>query len=134
MATVTIQDVCWREEAQLDLLGFTISIGLHCVKHGCNVESTISLSSGDSEYYVLVKASAIGMSVRALLEDCGEQYDLAVYSDYPAARGTASRRGLGKLRHAQTRYLWMQESTANDDLNYCRSAQSIIQPTFVRSQ
>ena len=47
---------------------------MHCVKHGPNLQSTISLSS---EYYALVKASAIGMSVRALLEDWGEKYDLA---------------------------------------------------------
>ena len=92
--------------------GFTVSIGMHCVKHGSNLQSTISLSFGESEYYALVKASAI---VRELLEDWGEKYDLAVYSDSSAARGTASRRGLGKLRHVQTRYLWIQERIANDD-------------------
>ena len=88
---------------------------MHCVKHGSNLQSTISLSSGESEYYALVKASTIGMSVRALLEDWGEKYDLAVYSGSSAARGTASRRGLGQLRHVQTRYLWIQERIANDD-------------------
>ena len=33
-----------------------------------------------------------------------------------AARGTASRRGLGKLRHVQTRYLWIQERVAKNEL------------------
>ena len=88
---------------------------MHCVKHGSNLQSTISLSPWESEYYALVKASAIGMSVQALLEDWCEKYDLAVYSDSAAARGTASRRGLGKLRHVQTQYLWIKERIANDD-------------------
>ena len=74
----------------------TTGFRMQCVKHGSNLQSTISPSSGESEYYALVKA--IGMSVRALLEDRGEKYDLAVYSDSSAARGNARRRGLGKLR------------------------------------
>ena len=55
------------------------------------------------------------MSVRALLEDWGEKYDLAVYNASSAARGIASRRGLGKLRHVQMRYLWIQETITNND-------------------
>ena len=52
------------------------------------------------------------MSIQALMEDWGVKYDLQVYSDSSAARGTASRRGRGKLRHVQTRYLWIQERVA----------------------
>ena len=52
---------------------FTVSIGMHCVKHGSNLQSAISLGSGESGYYALVKASAIGMSRTALPEDWGEK-------------------------------------------------------------
>ena len=36
--------------------GYTISIGTHCVKHGSNLQSTIALSSGESEFYALTCA------------------------------------------------------------------------------
>ena len=44
------------------------------MKRGSNLQSSISFRSSESEYYALVKASAHGMSVRALLEDWGEEY------------------------------------------------------------
>ena len=96
--------------------GFVVTIGRHCVKHGSNLQSTIALSSGESEYYALVKAAAIGLSIQALMADWNEKYDLVLYSDSSAARGTASRRGLGKLRHVQTRYLWLQERVSENSL------------------
>lgn len=31
-------------------------LGSHCIKHSSNLQSTVSLSSGESEFYALVKA------------------------------------------------------------------------------
>ena len=94
-------------------------MGQHCIKHGSNLQSTIALSSGESEFYALVRASAIGLSIKALMQDWGAERALEIYSDSSAARGTASRRGLGKLRHVQTRYLWIQERVAENHLRIC---------------
>ena len=52
----------------------------------------------------------------ALKQDWGDECELVIHSDSSAARGTASGRGLGKLRHVQTRYLWLQERVASNDL------------------
>ena len=41
---------------------------------------------------------------------------MVVASGSSAARGTASRRGLGKLGHVQTRYLWIHERVAKNEL------------------
>ena len=79
------------------------------VKTASNIQSTIALSSGESEYYALVRAGAIGLSLVALLADWNYPVSLRVSSDSSAAKGTASRLGLGKLRHVDTRYLWLQE-------------------------
>ena len=96
--------------------GYTISIGTHCVKHGSNLQSTIALSSGEREFYALTRGAALGLNLKSLMADWGQKYDLIVLSDSSAARGTAARRGLGKLRHVQTRYLWVQERVTNNDL------------------
>ena len=50
---------------------------------------------------------------QALLEDWGYPVRLEVRTDSTAAIGTASRRGLGKQRHVQTRFLWLQEKVAD---------------------
>ena len=89
--------------------GYVSRLGHSTVKHGSNLQSTTALSSGESEYYALVKASKEGLGLQSLLGDWGLQLPLEVSSDSSAARGHVSRRGLGKMRHIQTRYLWVQE-------------------------
>ena len=89
--------------------GLAVMFGKHCIKHLSNLQSTIALSSGESEYYALVKAAQVGLGVKAMLEDLGVMTTLSIHSDSSAARGHVGRLGLGKMRHIQTRYLWVQE-------------------------
>ena len=89
--------------------GYMVRFGHDIVKHGSNLQSTVALSSGESEYYALVKASKEGLGFQSLLLDWGLSLPLEVSSDSSAARGHVQRRGLGKMRHIQTRYLWVQE-------------------------
>ena len=86
------------------------------MKHTSNLQSTIALSSGESEYYAAVKAVALGLSVKALLADWGIEVSITVVSDSSGAHGAASRKGLGNLRHVQTRFLWLQERVACGDI------------------
>ena len=79
------------------------------MKHSSNLQSTVSLSSGESEYYGIVKGSATGLSIQALAKDWDLELKLELKADSSAGLGTAQRQGLGKLRHVQTRYLWVQE-------------------------
>ena len=96
--------------------GVMVMLGGHCVKGNAGLQSTISLSSGESEYYGIVKGAAIGLQIQSLLADWGYTSEVKVHTDSTAAKGTCSRRGLGKLRHVQTRYLWVQERVANEDI------------------
>ncbi len=89
--------------------GLVALLGQHCIRHGSNMQSTIALSSGESEFYALVKASSTGLGLQSLLGDWGISLPLVVMSDSSAARGHVSRRESGNMRHIQTRYLWLQE-------------------------
>ena len=95
--------------ARKSTTGIIMFLGQHPVKHSSNLQSTVSLSSGESEYYGLVKGGSVGLGIQALFTDWGLEMGLTVLSDSSAARGHVSRRGLGKMRHIQTRYLWLQE-------------------------
>jgi len=68
----------------------------------------ISLSSGEAEYYGIVKASSVGLGVKATMADLGYKLDLEILTDASAAKGIASRRGLGKTRHVDVHFLWVQ--------------------------
>ena len=43
-----------------------------------------------------------------MLHDLGMSTSVTLYTDSPAARGIIHRAGLGKLRHLETGYLWLQ--------------------------
>ena len=96
--------------------GTIVMMGNHCVKAASGLQSTISLSSGESEFYAIVKAAAVGLQMKSLLLDWGYDVAVSVHTDSSAAIGTCSRRGLGKLRHVQTGYLWVQERVAAEDI------------------
>ena len=96
--------------------GMIAFYGRHCVKHASNVQSTIALSTGESEYYALVKGGATGLGLQSLLADFGIEVWVLIEGDSNAAKGTVNRVGLGKARHIQTRYLWLQERVAADHL------------------
>ena len=58
----------------------------------------------------------MGLGVQAMLRDLGFHLSLEVLTDASAAQGIASRRGLGKTRHIQVHYLWVQERVGNGDI------------------
>jgi hypothetical protein len=96
--------------------GMIAKLGQHVVKHSSNLQSTVSLSSGESEYYALVKGASIALGLQAILKDWRIEVGAEILSDSSAAKGTVSRRGLGKTRHVQTRYLWIQERLARKEI------------------
>jgi len=89
--------------------GMVVMWGRHLLKHGTAVQSTVSLSSGESEYYSMLRSASHGMGLRAVLADWGVHAEIDLLCDASAARGISDRQGLGKLRHLDVRHLWLQE-------------------------
>ena len=68
----------------------------------------MALSSGEAEYDALVKAAAEALGAQALALDLGWTTKVRIWIDASAAKSMASRIGLGKMRHLEVRYLWLQ--------------------------
>ena len=83
-------------------------LGSHCIKTWSSTQAIIALSSGEAEYYGVVKASSVGLGCKSLLKDMLIDVGVDVYTDAEAAKGIASRTGLGKTRHIDVHYLWVQ--------------------------
>eukprot|EP00959_Pyramimonas_sp_CCMP1952_P069788 1456748-Pyramimonas_sp.AAC.1 len=89
--------------------GGAVLAGGHCLTHWCRGQAVIALSSGEAEYYSLVTLMSELLGIRALGQDWNLKYGLGVNIDATAAIGMASRRGLGKVKHIDTVFLWVQE-------------------------
>ena len=61
--------------------GMVLMRDAHCLKVSSHTQSTISLSSGDSGYYGIVKCAAIGSGARYMLSDFGMCADVVVRTD-----------------------------------------------------
>ena len=88
--------------------------GEHLIKSWSVNQSVIALSSGEAEYYALVKSATIALGVQSLCADLGVIYvaPIQLKSDASAAIGICNRIGLGKDRHIEVNQLWLQEKVA----------------------
>ncbi len=84
-------------------------VGGHLVKSWSTTQSTISLNSGEAEYYAVVKAVGMGLGVQEYFKDMVIAMKLRVHTDSSAAEGVSKRVGLGTQRHVATNTLWVQE-------------------------
>ena len=89
--------------------GGCLMLGSHVLKTWSSTQPSISLSSGEAEYYGVVKAAGIALGQQSLMKDLGISVKVRVWTDSSAAIGICGRSGLGKLRHVQTHTLWVQE-------------------------
>ena len=77
-------------------------LGRHPIKTTSTFQTSVGLNVSDCELYALVHGAAhLGIDLLLIVE-----------SDSSSAKAFASRRRLGKQRHVQTRYLWIQDTVA----------------------
>ena len=83
--------------------------GRHCIKTWATTQKTRATSSAEAEFYAIVEGASRGLGLKSLLVDMGSQVSIVLYSDASAGRSLAFRNGLGKVRHIETKYLWVQD-------------------------
>ena len=86
--------------------------GTHCIKTWSTNQQVVATSSGEAEYYGMVKGASNGLGVQGMLRDSGVILGITLCTDSSAAKGIASRRGLGKVRHIELAELWLQDQVA----------------------
>lgn len=84
--------------------------GLHLIGCSSTTQNVVALSSGEAEYYSLVKTASRMLGLQALSVDFGLRVGVRIHVDSTACKGIASRRGVGKIRHLHTQVLWVQQA------------------------
>ena len=84
--------------------------GRHLLKSWSSTQSVVALSSGEAEYYGLVKGASEGLGLQSVLGEGGNQVGLKLLTDSSAAKGICSRLGFNKrTRHIAVCMLWLQQ-------------------------
>ena len=107
--------------------GGCLMLGGHLIKSWSSTQPSISLSSGEAEYYGVVKAAGIALGHQSLMADMGMTARVRVWTDSSAAVGICGRSGLGKLRHVQTHTLWVQERVRSGAIEL-RKVNGLVNP------
>ena len=89
--------------------------GSHCIKSWSSTQSVIATSSGEAEFYALVKGASELLGMLSLARDLNVDLVGHLHSDSSAAIGISHRRGLGKVKHMHTQFLWVQERLRSGD-------------------
>ena len=92
--------------------GMVVRLGMHVVKTTSNLQSSIGLNVSECEFYALVHGGAHSLGMQSFLRDLGLELAIVLESDSNAAGALCSRKGLGKQRHVETRFLWVQDMVA----------------------
>ena len=72
-------------------------------------QAVIALSSGEAEYYGLVSGISQVLGMVSMARDWGMSLKAHAWMDATAGIAIGSRRGLGKVKHIDTVFLWAQE-------------------------
>jgi hypothetical protein len=92
-------------------------VWLRCLKTYRQRQDTIAVSSGESEFYGIVKVAKMEIGSKSMFKDLGLEVEVQVNTDSSAARSISSRRAAGRARHVEVHELWVQERVRSGELS-----------------
>ena len=104
------------KESRRSTTGFVIQHGYHVIETGSASQQTSALSSAEAEFYASGRASATLLMMASVLSEMNLKRSVPInLMDSDAGRALANRLGVGKMRHIQIRWLWLQERIREGD-------------------
>ena len=92
--------------------GGFLMIGCHMITHWSSTQSIIALSSAEAELNALIKLASEALGIQNTLKEHGQIYKIVALTDSSASDGMLHREGCGKVKHLETRQLWLQGHVA----------------------
>ena len=83
-------------------------LGGSTVSTCCKGQALIALSSGEAEDYGLVSATSQMLGLQSILLDWGRKFNAHVWMEATAGIAIGSWRGLGRVKHIDSVFLWVQ--------------------------
>ena len=93
----TDTDYAGCRETRKSTSGGVFRLGKHLLRGWSSTQKVIAPSSGETEYYGVVKGASEGLGTQSLLRDINIDLKLRIHEDSSAAKGVANRTGIGKV-------------------------------------
>ena len=90
--------------------------GNHFLKMICSTQTPFALSSDESAWCALTHAACAVIGMKNLSRDFGRNLEAHLMGDASAASGIGARRGVGKIRHLETRTLWLEKHITEKEI------------------
>ena len=100
--------------------GGVTRLGWHTIKSWSTTQATVAMSSAEAELFSLVKGAANTLGFISLANDLGLVLQGTVHCDASATLSIVRRQGLGKLRHVNVRYMWVQDRVRTGDFKVAK--------------
>ena len=98
------------KETRKSMSALAERFGCHLIDSSCARQSVVALSSGEAEFYSLTRGGAAGIMSQQIWDGLGYgRLNLVLETDSSAAKGIASRSGVGKVKHLDLKELWLQD-------------------------
>ena len=100
-----------RQDSRRSTSGGLLKLGAHLLTAWSATQKVVALSSGESEYYSLVRCACEAIGLASLLRELGMILTIDLWTDATVARSIATRvgQGGGRIKHMDTKYLWLQQ-------------------------
>ncbi len=86
--------------------GGVITLGSHVIKTWSATQAVVALSSGEAEYYGIVKGGSQGLGAKSLLADLNHSVRTKIKTDASAAKDVHCRRSLWIVTHCSSCCQW----------------------------
>ena len=96
-----------RPTAELGAIGFNSQTG--------ELEVYVEIN-GTNQWYALTKAACQTIGLISMASNFAEKVTATIRTDSTAAMGIVHRQGVGRTRHIDVQYLWLQERVNNNML------------------
>ena len=96
--------------------GMAMMLGENQLRSMCRGQGLPSLAVGESEYYGLVSGAAESLGEQSFAADLGVSLKIKVRMDSTTGMAIGSRVGLGKLKHVDVRFLWVQHKVKDKSI------------------
>ena len=84
-------------------------LGRRVIKSWSSTQASVSLSSGEADFYCVVKANGVALVYQSLPSAISHDLPIRVWTNRAATLGICGRQGLGRLRHIETQCLRIQQ-------------------------
>ena len=89
--------------------GGCMMIGTHNLSTWSSTQAVVAVSSGEAEFYAYVQCVCELLGLQGLLRDLSMPMNIQCFTDSSGARGVAMRREVGKIKHLETKTLWVHD-------------------------